>query len=146
MLAILEATQPLLEQNPETMERLRKENHGAQSQANYLFQDAGYPVYDNTTTEYLSTGEIKFARLKDELSKARHYIFLEYFIIQEGIMWNSVLELLEEKVKKGVDVRLLFDGMGCLTTLPADYERAEEKGNSMQGVQSLCSSAFHCLQ
>ena len=74
MLAILEATQPLLEQKRETMERLRKENHGAQSQANYLFQDAGYPVYDNTTTEYLSTGELKFARLNDELSKARHYI------------------------------------------------------------------------
>ena len=138
MLAILEATQPLLEQNPETMERLRKENHGAQSQANYLFQDAGYPVYDNTTTEYLSTGEIKFARLKDELSKARHYIFLEYFIIQEGIMWNSVLEILEEKVKKGVDVRLLFDGMGCLTTLPADYERELRK----KGIQCKVFNPF----
>lgn len=138
LLAILEATHPLLQQNPETMERLLEESHGAQSQANYLFQDAGYPVYQNTTTEYLSTGEIKFARLKDELSKAQHYIFLEYFIIQEGIMWDSILEILEEKVKKGVDVRLLFDGMGCLTTLPENYARELRK----RGIQCKVFNPF----
>lgn len=138
LLAILEATQPLLEQKPETLEALRRESRCAAAQADYLLRDAGYPVYENTTTEYLSTGEIKFARLKDELSKAKHYIFLEYFIIQEGIMWNSVLEILEEKVKKGVEVRLLFDGMGCLTTLPADYERELQK----KGIQCKVFNPF----
>lgn len=138
LLAILEATRPLLEQNPETAERLRQESRGAESQSNYLFQEAGYPLYENTATEYLSTGEIKFARLKDELSKAKHYIFLEYFIIQEGIMWNSVLEILEEKVKKGVEVRLLFDGMGCLTTLPPDYGKELQK----KGIQCKVFNPF----
>ena len=57
----------------------------------------------------------------EELRKAERYIFLEYFIIQPGVFWDSVLEILEEKAAQGVVVRLIYDDMGCMFTLPRDY-------------------------
>ena len=59
----------------------------------------------------------------EELKKAEHYIIMEYFIVAEGYMWDTVLDILKEKVKQGVDVRLIYDGVGCLTTLPSKYYR-----------------------
>ncbi|MGN0203938.1 MAG: cardiolipin synthase, partial [Coprococcus sp.] len=82
---------------------------------------AGFPVYDRTNTEYISPGEDFFSILLSELKKAEHYIFMEYFTIQEGIMWDSVLEVLKEKVCQGVEVRLLYDDIGCFLTLPKNY-------------------------
>ena len=64
-----------------------------------------------------------------ELKKAEKFIFLEYFIIQEGKMFNSILEILEEKAKQGVDVRLIYDDVGCIVTLPHNYKNTlEAKG------------------
>ncbi len=87
----------------------------------YLEQFAGFPVYDGTETEYLSPGEEKFNRLIEELKKAEKYIFLEYFIIHEGVMWDSVLKILTEKAAAGVEVRVMYDDLGCFLTLPKDY-------------------------
>lgn len=89
----------------------------------YLQNTAGFPVYGHTTATYLTPGEAKFECLMKELVKAEKYIFLEYFIISEGIMWDAVLEVLEQKVKQGVDVRLMYDDMGCFLKLPAKYSR-----------------------
>ena len=57
----------------------------------------------------------------EELKKAQKYIYLEYFIIEEGIMWNTILDILEEKVKLGVDVRVMYDDVGCIFNLPSHY-------------------------
>lgn len=92
-------------------------------QIRYLQELAGFPVYTDTRTVYLSPGEAKFERLLAELKKAEHYIFLEYFIVQEGIMWNAILDILKEKASKGIKVRLMYDDMGCFFTLPKDYPR-----------------------
>ena len=70
-----------------------------------------------------------FLDMLEDLKKAKHFIFLEYFIIHEGKMWNSILEILEQKVKEGVDVRLIYDDMGCVTTLPHRYyKKLQAKG------------------
>ena len=90
------------------------------SQIRYL-QYAGFPVYNGTETEYYSPGEVFFCELLRELEKAERYIFLEYFIIQEGTMWNSILNVLKEKAGQGVEVRILYDDIGCFLTLPKDY-------------------------
>ena len=101
----------------------------AASQARYLERNAYCPVYANTRTDYFSVGEEYHARLLSELKLAKRYIFLEYFIIQEGIMWNSILEILEDKAKQGLDVRVMYDDMGCMFTLPKNYKQMlEEKG------------------
>ena len=89
----------------------------------YLQNCAGYPVYDGSSTEYLSPGEIKYKKMLEELEKAEKYIFLEYFIIQEGKMWNSILDILKRKAAQGVKVRIMYDDMGCFLKLPENYPK-----------------------
>ncbi len=122
-----EETKLLLPQDKKLLEGLRAETKPVERQANYIFRYGGYPVYTNTYTEYFPSGEAKFERLLKELEKAKRFIFLEYFIIQEGKMWNSVLEILERKAKEGVDVRVVYDDFGCLFTLPYRYNEVLEK-------------------
>lgn len=99
------------------------------SQIRYLQQFAGYPICKNSSTKYLSPGEKKFEVLKAELEKAEKYIFLEYFIIQEGVMWDEILEILKRKVAQGVLVRVIYDDIGCFLVLPKKYsERLKSYG------------------
>lgn len=108
------------------------------SQVRYLQDFAGFPVYDHSETEYLTPGEQKFERLVEELHKAERYIFLEYFIVQEGVMWNAILEILKEKAKQGVKVRLMYDDIGCFFLLPEDYPR--QLGE--YGIECVVFNAF----
>ena len=101
-----------IEKNPECTRQFR-----------YLQDFAGFPIYDGTKTKYLSPGEMKFEYLVQELEKAEKYIFLEYFIVQEGKMWNTILEILKRKAAEGVTVRLLYDDFGCFALLPKDYPK-----------------------
>jgi len=95
-------------------------------QSRYIEEYSFYPPYQNTKTEYLSSGEKKYLRLIEELKKAKHYIFLEYFIIKKGYMWDGILEILIEKAIDGVDVRLIYDDMGSYR-LPINYPNILEK-------------------
>ena len=90
-------------------------------QIRYLQEFAKFPVSTHSTTHYLSPGEKMFEVLKEELEKAEKYIFLEYFIVQEGIMWNEILEILKRKASNGVLIRLIYDDMGCFLLLPPNY-------------------------
>ena len=95
----------------------------AATQATYLEQRAACPAYTNTVAEYFSLGDLAFPRMLAELEKAQRYIFLEYFIIQPGVFWDSILAVLERKAAQGVEVRLLYDDMGCMFTLPRHYDQ-----------------------
>ncbi|WP_343769641.1 cardiolipin synthase [Clostridium malenominatum] len=119
-------TNSILNQDLKVMENLKNRDIRIANQAKYIYNASHYPVYQNTEVEYFSSGELKFERLKEELNKAEHYIFLEYFIIEEGIMWNSILDILIQKAKKGVDVRVLYDDLGCLQKLPYKYNEVLE--------------------
>lgn len=111
----------VMKQNQSMLEELRKEHPQAYKQANYCWHSGCFPLYPHCEVKYFPLGEEKFQALVEELQKAKRYIFLEYFIIAEGIMWNTVLDILKDKVKEGVDVRLLYDDAGCITTLPPRY-------------------------
>ena len=129
ILKIHNETEYLLDQDEEVLKEIYNKDKHFYNQAKYLKDYASSPIYKNTITEYLSPGEEFFRVLVEELKKARHYILLEYFIIEEGKMWDEILEILEEKVSQGVDVRLIYDDMGCLTTLHYKYyEKLREKG------------------
>lgn len=91
----------------------------AYSLVNYT--DNFYPAYYNETTEYYKNGEEFYVSLLKELKSAEKYIFMEYFIIKEGKMWDSVLAVLKEKAKNGVDVRIIYDDCGCMGGLPVKY-------------------------
>ncbi|MCB9498616.1 MAG: cardiolipin synthase [Bacillales bacterium] len=72
-------------------------------------------AHKNTKVEYLKCGEDFFEKLKSALRKAEKYIFMEYFIIEKGFMWNEILDVLEEKIKQGVKVFLMYDSLACST-------------------------------
>jgi cardiolipin synthase len=101
----------------------------AAGQASYLERRAACPAYTNTETEYFPLGDDAFPRMLEELEKAQKYIFLEYFIIEPGVFWDSILAILERKAAQGVEVRVIYDDMGCMFTLPRDYDEVlAEKG------------------
>jgi len=127
MKLIEDKTRESLAPNCRLLEEIASHNENAANQARYIQNYSLYPVYANCYSEYLPTGELKYERLKEELRKAEHYIFLEYFIIAEGEMWNTILDILVEKARQGVDVRLIYDDFGCLINLPYRYDKKLEE-------------------
>lgn len=115
-----------LRQDIAVTSELEQNNKRAANQSRYILDYALCPIYKNSTTEYLTPGEVKFERLLEEIKKAKHYIFLEYFIIEEGVMWDTLLEALKEKAAEGVDVRVIYDDFGCLFLLPYGYDKKLE--------------------
>ncbi|MCM1155788.1 MAG: cardiolipin synthase [Roseburia sp.] len=114
-------------ENKEIMQKLKSENNAIANQCSYLQKYSGMPVWENTQTHYLPEGISYWQSLLDDLRRAQHFIFLEYFIIGEGTMWNDILEILEEKVKQGVEVRLIYDDVGSVFKLPKHYDQYIEK-------------------
>ena len=98
----------------------------------------GYPIYENTSVKYFPLGDDKFEEMKIQLEKAEKFIFMEYFIVEEGKMWNAILEILERKAKQGVDVRFMYDGMCCLVLVPYSYpKKLQEKGIKCKMFQPI---------
>lgn len=97
------------------------------AQMSYLKNFANFPVYSGTKTKFLSPGEKFFEVFLERLRSAEKYIFLEYFIIHGGKMWDAVLEVLTERAAAGVDVRIIYDDMGCFLSLPRNYPKQLRK-------------------
>ncbi|MBR5586815.1 MAG: cardiolipin synthase [Clostridia bacterium] len=124
---------------PETqLEEARARITSASSALSYMQNFAGFPVYNADTTLYLSPGEQMLEKLCAELEKAEKYIFLEYFIIQEGKMWDTILEILRRKAAAGVKVRLIYDDMGCFFLLPKNYPEKLKK----YGIECVVFNPF----
>ena len=124
---IITQTDDAIAQPEAVEEQLKREEPGAAALAHYVRGTDCYPVYDRTAVTYFPLGEDKWEELLKQLEQARHFIFLEYFIINEGLMWGKVLEILARKAKEGVDVRVLYDGTCEFSTLPHDYPKRLEK-------------------
>ena len=105
----------------------------------YLQNVPVFPVYQNTQTRYFPSGRQMLPALLDDLRAAKRYIFMEYFIIEEGVMWDSILEVLKEKAAQGVDVRVLYDDFGSILTLPPRYD----KQLCAMGIKSIAFNRFH---
>lgn len=88
----------------------------------YIETLTGLPAWGETATRYFPSGESQFIAMCEELKKARRFIFMEYFIIEEGEMWRPILEVLTQKIREGVEVRIMYDDAGCMTKLPAGYD------------------------
>lgn len=82
-----------------------------------------YPVFNNTGVTYFSTGESYFEQLTADLESAEKFIFLEYFIVATGRLWNRIHEILLKKIKAGVEVRLMYDDVGCFFKLPSGFDK-----------------------
>ncbi len=107
----------------------------------YLASAQNFPVYDETQATYLPSGEDKLSALTEALSSARRYIFLEYFIIEDGVMWEQVHAILREKAAAGVKVRMIYDDVGCFLRLPADFAKQMER----EGIECAVFNPFRPL-
>lgn len=121
--------QKSLVQDEAVQRALEEKDQAVANQSRYLMAYAATPVWDHTAATYYSEGLPYWEALLADLEKARRFIFLEYFILAEGRMWNAVLEILERKVEEGVEVRLIYDDVGSVFLLPKNYnEMIEKKG------------------
>lgn len=107
----------------EPAERLAGEQEKYVRHAQYITELCHMPLFEHTSAAYFPLGEDMFVSLLEELEKAEKFIFLEFFIIQEGKMWDPILEILKRKAACGVDVRLIYDDAGCLLLLNRDYPK-----------------------
>ncbi|MBR2408279.1 MAG: cardiolipin synthase [Lachnospiraceae bacterium] len=118
---------PFMKQDAKVFSSLQEEDPTAAGQAKYIKDYAKFPVWNDSTATYFRCGEENFPVLLEELKKAEHFIFLEYFIVEEGEMWSAILEVLKEKAAAGVDVRMLYDDLGSVFVLPYKYYRTLER-------------------
>ncbi len=116
-----------LQQDDGVMAAISRENAGAASLCRYAARTSDAIVYGNTAVTYLPLGERKLEVLLVELEKAEKFIYLEYFIVSEGVMWGRILNVLARKAAQGVDVRLIYDGTCEFILLPKGYPKRLEK-------------------
>ena len=93
----------------------------------YLNKSGRFPLYENTDVTYYPIGEKMFQSMLVELDKAKDFIFMEYFIVDDGYMWDNILEVLIKKANEGVDVRVMYDGTCEFALLPRTYPSSLEK-------------------
>lgn len=120
------------------LDNIRIENKQIASQFNYLSKRANYPVFSNTECKYFKSGEEMYPEMLADLKKAKKYIFFEFFIIDEGEFWNSILEILKEKKDEGVDVRVIYDDMGTIHKIPYNYHKKLQK----MGIPTMVFNRF----
>ena len=109
--------------DPDAIDFLADNHSDALGLANYLKAVGDFPAYSKIEAEYYSSGENYFEHLIKELEKAERFIFIEYFIIKEGYMWGRVLKILSEKVRQGVEVRVMYDGLCAVSSLSYQYPK-----------------------
>ena len=129
MSSITTITETAADRNDTVLEELTGADPDAGRQAAYIRNTSFCPPYRNTETTYYASGETMFEALLAELEAAERYIFLEYFIIDYGEMWDRIHAILRRKAAQGVDVRVIYDDMGCITTLDRDFlKKLEAEG------------------
>lgn len=119
-----------------TLKKLEQEDKQTYLQANLLCKLFDTHLYQNTTATYYDMGEKLFPAMLEDMKKAEKFIFLEYFIIEEGHFWNSMLDILKEKAAAGVEVRVVYDDVGCMMTLPGNYYKTLKS----YGIKAVCFS------
>ncbi len=129
------------------LKKLEDDRSGIKEISNYLNNTGCFPIFDNSQVEYYPSGEDCFPVLLERLKNAKEYIFMEFFIVEEGIMWGRILKILADKVKEGVEVRVMYDGMCEMQLLPYNYsERLKQLGiqaKSFAPIHPLISTYFN---
>lgn len=132
----IDDTRNMLTQPENVIKEIEHDGSGTDDISKYLNKTGCFPVYDKTQVTYFPLGEKKFKAMLEELEKAEKYIFMEYFIVEEGYMWGRILDVLTRKAKAGVEVRVMYDGMCEMSTLPVNYFKLLEA----QGIHSKAFS------
>lgn len=102
-------------------DRLENEPEGELNLAKYLYNTGSFRAYYDNECEFFPLGEDKWEEMLKQLKQAQHFIFMEYFIVSDGAMWNSIADILVEKAAQGVEVRFMYDGMNSLINVPFSF-------------------------
>ena len=136
-----------LTQPENVLEKLEHDGSGIDDLCRYLNRSGSFPLYEHTAVRYFPLGEDMFEAMLEELEKAEKFIFLEYFIIQEGYMWGRILDILTRKANQGVEIRVLYDGMCEMFTLPVNYwkllEKVGIKARPFSAIKPIVSSHYN---
>ncbi len=108
-------------------EKLKEDLGDYYGQFEYIYNSTGLKTYANTNVEFLPSGERFYEELLKQLMSAQKFIFMEYFIIERGEMWTGILNILKQKVEQGVEVRVMYDDLGSISKLPANYFKRLQK-------------------
>ena len=119
----IEETRDAIPQDPEILEKAARTAPELLGLETYISRTGCYPAYDGSRVRYFPLGDEAFPAMLEELEKAEKFIFLEFFIVDEGVMWGRILEILARKAAEGVDVRLLYDGTNEFFNLPQSYPK-----------------------
>ena len=126
---IYKQTEAFVQQDEAVLDALEQKDIGTAQLARYVHKNGNFATYQNTEVTFFPLGEDKFAAMLTELEQAEQFIFMEYFILKEGYMWEKILEILERKVQAGVEVRVMYDGTCAMFDLPFRYpELLKAKG------------------
>ncbi|MBQ9483008.1 MAG: cardiolipin synthase [Ruminiclostridium sp.] len=117
----VESSSGIILPDNELLNMIGEKNAHIEREASYIINNSRSNIYAFTETEFLNPGTLFFDDLILELQKAEKYIFLEYFIIGEGEMWDQILNILKEKAENGIEVRLMYDDIGTINLLPLDF-------------------------
>jgi len=119
-------------------EELLEKDKRVYNQTKYIKEWAGYPIYKHTLTKYYPSGELLFPDMLEAIRSAKEFIFLEYFILDDGFMLEQVIEALKQKIQQGVEVRMMYDDVGCIQTLPSGYYKKMQE----LGIQCVAFNPF----
>lgn len=118
-----------LTQDPTVTEYLHAEHPQVAIQSDYIWHAAHDPIYSNSSSFYYKCGEEMFEAMLKDIRNAQKYIFLEYFILDQGEMYERLTNELIKKAAAGVDVRLIYDDVGCMGKMPPHfYRKLQSKG------------------
>ncbi len=120
-------TSSYMQQDQDVVDAIWASNAANAHLSYYLSHRLGFPTYRNTSVKYFPLGEHKFKYMVHELRKAKKFIFMEYFIVDKGYMWDTLLEILKQKADEGVEVRFMYDGMCAISLLPYGYPEQLKK-------------------
>lgn len=127
-----------LVRDEEAETELKEKDIAAYQQSKYINDWGRFPLYRNTSTKYYKCGEDMFPDMLEALRSAEHFIFMEYFIVEEGYMFDTIVDILEEKVRQGVEVRFIYDDVGSVSTLPPKYYEVLKK----KGINCVAFNPF----
>lgn len=120
---------PMLPNDEEVFEKVQLRSGQLGGVVNYIRRNAGYPVYQNTEVRYFDDAAKGIEAQKEDMAKAQKFIFMEYHAIEDAESWHAIRDVLVERVKAGVEVRVFYDDMGSIGFINTDFvKRTQELG------------------
>ena len=130
--------EPFLHQNDDVLVRSRGTDYFVAQMGTYVYNASRGRINYGDTVKYYPSGELLYADILEAIKGAQKYVFMEYFIMRPGKMLNSIIDLLLEKIKEGVEVYILYDDLACTFKMPRRYLRKMTKGGiKLRGFQPL---------